>query len=238
MPRRAVECRGAGYRRWSRAMAFHIPSHGISTHLAGGPVIAGDLVVAASGDGRIWAMDRETAKRAGRCHPCSASWTVSCARAIRITEHWRSPAPRSSLDRRPGMWSDTTWPANAKSGAIPEGAWFDGVCLHRQCRPRTCPLRVRVSPSLSMLRPASFAGAPTTAARLRLGSSPCRRGRSCQLQAGSVGAADQPEGGTMRRRRIGLLLLCLVSGACSNPTSPTTTTRPGAPRTSVSGRAH
>jgi len=37
----------------------------------------------------------------------------------------------------------------------------------------------------------------------------------------------------MRWRRIGLLLLCLVSGACSNPTSPTTTTRPGAPRTSV-----
>jgi hypothetical protein len=37
----------------------------------------------------------------------------------------------------------------------------------------------------------------------------------------------------MRWRRFGLLLLCLVVGACSTPTSPTTTTRPGVPGNSA-----
>ena len=42
-----------GRERWR----FDFPRRAVSTHMAGGPVMAGDLVVAASGDGQIWAVD-------------------------------------------------------------------------------------------------------------------------------------------------------------------------------------
>ena len=45
-----------GRERWR----FDFPSRAVSTHMTGGPVVAGDVVVAASGDGQIWAVDRNT----------------------------------------------------------------------------------------------------------------------------------------------------------------------------------
>ena len=47
-----------GRERWR----FDFPRRAVSTHVTGGPVIAGDVVVAASGDGQIWAVDRRTGK--------------------------------------------------------------------------------------------------------------------------------------------------------------------------------
>jgi len=48
-----------GRERWR----FRFPTRAVSTHLAGGPVIVGGLIVAASGDGQIWAVDREPGAR-------------------------------------------------------------------------------------------------------------------------------------------------------------------------------
>ena len=45
-----------GRERWR----FDFPRRTVSTHMAGGPVVAGDVVVAASGDGQIWAVDRRS----------------------------------------------------------------------------------------------------------------------------------------------------------------------------------
>jgi outer membrane protein assembly factor BamB len=45
-----------GRERWR----FDFPGRTISTHMTGGPVVAGDVVLAASGDGRIWAVDRRS----------------------------------------------------------------------------------------------------------------------------------------------------------------------------------
>ena len=45
-----------GQERWR----FTFPTRTISTHLAGGPVIADDVIVAASGDGQVWGVDLQT----------------------------------------------------------------------------------------------------------------------------------------------------------------------------------
>ena len=42
-----------GRERWR----FDFPRRAVSTHVAGGPVVAGDVVVAASGDGQLWAVN-------------------------------------------------------------------------------------------------------------------------------------------------------------------------------------
>jgi outer membrane protein assembly factor BamB len=45
-----------GRERWR----FDFPRRAVSTHMTGGPVMAGDVVVAASGDGQLWAVDRRS----------------------------------------------------------------------------------------------------------------------------------------------------------------------------------
>jgi outer membrane protein assembly factor BamB len=45
-----------GRERWR----FDFPRRAVSTHMTGGPVMAGDVVVAASGDGEVWAVDRRS----------------------------------------------------------------------------------------------------------------------------------------------------------------------------------
>ena len=45
-----------GRERWR----FDFPRRAVSTHMTGGPVVAGDVVIAASGEGQIWAVDRRS----------------------------------------------------------------------------------------------------------------------------------------------------------------------------------
>ncbi len=46
-----------GRERWR----FEFPSSGsVAMYFGGGPVVSGDLVMASSGDGRVWALDRES----------------------------------------------------------------------------------------------------------------------------------------------------------------------------------
>ena len=87
-----------GHERWR----FAFPPQATSTHLAGGPVVAGELVAAASGDGRVWAVDRQTGE---------LRWTLPA-----ITGELDSIVPASEQDHRALATSGSTLLVGSTTG--------------------------------------------------------------------------------------------------------------------------
>ncbi len=89
-----------GRERWR----FAFPPQTASTHLAGGPVVAGDVVVAASGDGRVWAVDRQSGE---------LRWTLPA-----ITGDLDSIVPAGGQDQRPLTTSGSTLLVGSTTGYV------------------------------------------------------------------------------------------------------------------------
>jgi eukaryotic-like serine/threonine-protein kinase len=89
-----------GRERWR----FAFPPQSTSTHLAGGPVVAGEVVVAASGDGRIWAVDSQTGE---------LRWTLPA-----ITGELDSIVPAGEQDQRALATSGSTLLVGSTTGYV------------------------------------------------------------------------------------------------------------------------
>ncbi len=186
------------------------------------------LVVAASGDGQVWAVDRRSGElrwtlgsqgRAGQ-HCSSERAGLSCARGRRLDDrggvHHRI---RGGLRlRRP-----------RESGGLLAGG---SGPLHSRWRRRTAsPLfrTCRGSWWLSTPRPGIFVGGPTIGNK---GSSGHRPGRAtCRWPVpdracGLCGPTEESQNSW----RSCMLAVAVSASACSSPTSPTTITGPGASR--------
>ena len=89
-----------GHERWR----FAFPHKATSTHLAGGPVVAGELVVAASGDGRVWAVD---------CRTGELRWTLPA-----INGELDSIVPAGEQDHRALATSGSTLLVGSTTGYV------------------------------------------------------------------------------------------------------------------------
>ena len=83
---------------------FAFSAQATSTHLAGGPVVAGELVVAASGDGRVWAVD---------CQTGELRWTLPA-----ITGELDSIVPAGEQDHRALAISGSTLLVGSTTGSV------------------------------------------------------------------------------------------------------------------------
>jgi outer membrane protein assembly factor BamB len=89
-----------GHERWR----FTFPTQTTSTHMAGGPIVTGEVAVAASGDGRIWAVDRETGE---------LRWTLPA-----VTGELDSIVPAGAQDQRALTTSGSTLIAGSTTGYV------------------------------------------------------------------------------------------------------------------------